>query len=816
MLKNKISKYSIQYLCKENNIEWFIFGISILALYILRYLSIDMYDYFQRNSIYLGNQNIFYCISLVNLAIYILARKYFYKVAIYTLLILTMLNQVNGFLSVLIVTISSFSIGQLLARILKLNLEGFIGNFLIGFLVLVNAFTILFHFYLASYIILMIIILPIIFVDFNLIYRKFNEKIKTIKHITLNYIFYTILISSIFMYYVLIANMPEIGHDALTSHLYVPTYIKSFGKWSFDIQKYVWALSNNQLDFGYSLLYYLGGEMAPRLFNIFFLGLLGLTAIKLLDLFSQDRRYQILLFLTVCTTPLMFLEITSLYVDVIISTFIIYGLLLIIRSIENKAFTKEDLYTVTIICFGYLGLKMTSLPYFLISMVLALYALVRYRNFQITIKNCASYFLCSLVLAIFFLEPYIFSYISTGNPVFPFFNGVFKSPFYAVENFDNPNYGKGLTLDFLYKIVFNPGKYLEAPAPGSAGTIWVFLPLFIIATYKNFKNNIFLLLIVGILSLLLVFMGTAYIRYAIPSLVLLEVFSVSALVLMAKNLKIIFYLLLVVIMNINLLSLNSASYYGVLNIKAILDKAERSKFLVNSAPVRAANEYINSINDRNLNVIYFSDPFGAGLSGSAAIYSNWYNQTLLNMIKNNDVDGVRKYIYKNHVGYFIIDDKYKFIDFLSPILKESLLLKSIGNIKVYGVDVNFPELLRSPSFEDIRDWSISPINVSRHGFMASVHQPITQRVEVLSGVTYKITETFICKSGVQIRYQINWYDKNDSLINADIALENCTDSSLKTGVASFKSPENSTYGILYLNSHDNNFIVYKSASIKIY
>ena len=74
------------------------------------------------------------------------------------------------------------------------------------------------------------------------------------------------------------------------------------------------------------------------------------------------------------------------------------------------------------------------------------------------------------------MGPYLYAYILTGNPVFPFYNAIFKSPqYYSAANFSQPTFQQGLSLNILYSTVFEAEKYIEGTV-GSAG--FQFISLF--------------------------------------------------------------------------------------------------------------------------------------------------------------------------------------------------------------------------------------------------------------------------------------------------------------------------------------------------
>src|SRR4030095_122600 len=57
--------------------------------------------------------------------------------------------------------------------------------------------------------------------------------------------------------------------------------------------------------------------------------------------------------------------------------------------------------------------------------------------------------------------PYAYAWYATGNPVFPYFNAIFKSPFFAPHNFANVLYPGGISFADFYQLTFSSAKHLE-------------------------------------------------------------------------------------------------------------------------------------------------------------------------------------------------------------------------------------------------------------------------------------------------------------------------------------------------------------------
>jgi len=121
--------------------------------------------------------------------------------------------------------------------------------------------------------------------------------------------------------------MPELGHDALAIHLFIPSHVASRHSWDFNVQLYIWAVMPTLGDWIYCIAYSLGGETAARLLNVGFL-LVLCRLIRELILWAGGTaagvRWAILFALT---TPLTFIASSSLFIELIWSAFVVAGTL---------------------------------------------------------------------------------------------------------------------------------------------------------------------------------------------------------------------------------------------------------------------------------------------------------------------------------------------------------------------------------------------------------------------------------------------------------------------------------------------------------
>lgn len=244
----------------------------------------------------------------------------------------------------------------------------------------------------------------------------------------------------------LLALKPEASSDGLAMHLVIPARIAQFHRWPFDVTEFAWAVMPMNGDWVFSIAYQLGGEAAARLANF---GALCLAAGIL------ARRTPVLVTAAFLSLPMVYSLTSALMVENI------WALLLLAAVVALDA----GAWAVAAILAGAAcGAKFGAI---LIALPLLLLAVWRSRNP-----------LPLLIGVLCAVQPYADAWIRTGNPVFPFQNHIFKSPFFdASAPFVDMRFQKPLNWRFPYEVNPYSDRYLEG-GRGGFGFQWlVFLPL---------------------------------------------------------------------------------------------------------------------------------------------------------------------------------------------------------------------------------------------------------------------------------------------------------------------------------------------------
>ena len=122
---------------------------------------------------------------------------------------------------------------------------------------------------------------------------------------------------------------------------------------------------------------------------------------------------------------------------------------------------------------------------------------------------------------------YAYAVLVTGNPLFPFFNAVFRSPYYPLENMRDLKWMAGVNWRAPWDLLFRSeafGQYY----PGASGiTVLAMLPLVFVAAVR--KPAMRWLGAWALLVAALLFFQMQYLRYLFPAYAVLAVLGVVAL-----------------------------------------------------------------------------------------------------------------------------------------------------------------------------------------------------------------------------------------------------------------------------------------------
>jgi len=628
-----------------------------------------------------------------------------------------------------------------------------------------------------------------------------------------------ISIAVVALVYFLTALMPEVGHDALAMHLFIPGHLYHSHEWGFDVNTYVWAVMPMMGDWLFSIGYMLAGETAARMVNVGFIFVLSWLVRDLVIWAGGNAvgaRWAVLLFLT---TPLTFTESSSLFIESVWTSFVVGGSISVFKLLQSDSDQSNQLPIAGFLLGGAMAAKAITfsiLPVLLLLLVLRYSAWLRWSLIRPLALGLLLFFSVAAI-------PYATAWHLTGNPVFPFFNQIFQSPFYPSVNFESASlFGKGLTWDVFYQATFNTEKYLES-RPGATGFQWLllFFPALLALIFSRQYRGVILFVVAG-LSITLTFQSVTYLRYVFPSFVwvaggigvALSVGMTDSVI--ARRLLSLAGWTVVVL---NLTFFKSGTYYGDLSQQALASSSGRKAYLNTRLPIRNAVELVNRLNIGRTPVAVFSSPLTGGLAADG-LYPNWYNRKFQELVDEaQSSKAIAQLLLDKGVDYIILDDNWGGADKRKIIEDATEKLAELGTITVRKVKNGFrfqTELLTNPDFSKYEGWTLSSgANVQSSGWITvSVSSPAYQVVPVVAGRRYQNSVTAICDDQLsQGRLQVNWLDSKSNFISTDIHVFDCSLSEISHS-AEVIAPRDALYAVVYASGHTNVPIILRKVSFK--
>jgi hypothetical protein len=399
----------------------------------------------------------------------------------------------------------------------------------------------------------------------------------------------------------LVALKPEVSADGLSMHLALPMAVEHSKSWGFDFHHQTWSLMPAGGDCLFTAVYLLGGshggEAAARLLNFALLALVTWLVARASRSFLVAALF--------ASTPLAHMVTGSLFVENVWAALILGGALALVRYDETEEIF--ELRTAGVLLGAAMAAKLTAVVFAAPAALIGIWMAAR-RSHVLVLSQAAA------ALLVFAAPPYVYSLVKTGNPVFPFANTVFRSPYYDTATpFSDVRFVAPLSWDTPYDVTFRSGSYSEGQ--GGATGFQYFLLLIPAALLLRRREQWVLLGIAGAGTIAL-FALLPYVRYWYPALPLFSIVLADALeqwpMLRAGA---------AVLIGLNLWFWPSAGlYHGDF---ALFTREQTAEYLQTGAPERALIDQLNR-EAPGEPVAFFSTDASAGLHARA--YSDgWHS-----------------------------------------------------------------------------------------------------------------------------------------------------------------------------------------------
>lgn len=301
----------------------------------------------------------------------------------------------------------------------------------------------------------------------------------------------------------LFALLPDLGSDSIAAYRSIIMELMHQGRFNYDPETSSIRLLTLSGLWPQSFAAIISGEyVSAKLLNF---SILILACVVAFDL-SEDKRSMALSLAALLSIPMMADLTNSAFYDNNVFFLMTGALFFIVKLSEaygksetsSLPISRQALY-YNLVLGGLLGLliltKYTTLYIAPMIALLVMVSLIHKTSLKSNIANSvkASLIIATVITVIWgtFL---LFVYQQSGNPLFPYYNDVFKSDYFAHAPKYSPH--KGYTsFHLLWDITFKTTTYsgtadVRNGALGLIALLWTFSSLFFLLFYKRLKNTV--------------------------------------------------------------------------------------------------------------------------------------------------------------------------------------------------------------------------------------------------------------------------------------------------------------------------------------
>lgn len=597
--------------------------------------------------------------------------------------------------------------------------------------------------------------------------------------------------------------LPQVHNDATILHLAAPSIIASKHYWPFDLDLYVISVMPMGVSWFILPGYLIGGEYAARLLNFFPFVLVFFL------LFDVSRRYVSnnaawLIAAVYASTPMMTAVTANVFAENLWVALLFGGCLALDRYNETRV--KKYLDVMVILLATSIAVKTLGLIAVAAVLLVAAPALLRQRSRILWLL---------FIGALFSAFPYINAFLRTGNPLFPFMNQIFRSPYYPPVAFT------GLSRSIpksLYEITFSTSLHFDGGGKdGSLGFAFlVLLPLCLMTIWSR-VGYLPKVCLVAALTLIVSIMAFAEsnIRYFYPALPLLMIVFAAALAGMQARSRALYFAVCstaAVLVATNAAAIPVASWaFRDLPLRTAFLREGLDAWRDRGAPERRAIDYLNLTHGENYRAAFFSRPMLIDVKG-AAVFTNWYNKSLQDRLSSaKSPEDVRSIMRDKRVSHFISFESpagqsasiNQFLaKFAEPEFRAGDIVLSRWNDETRFSD----ELVRNGGVDkDLAGWT--PVGRPKYDPGAGIvtvtsTDAITQEVPIDEHSTYRYALEARCPlPNTRLRLQVMWRDANGAVIDPTVLPLECP-AQFEEVSAEIAPPNGAKSAVLYVTGHE--------------
>lgn len=670
---------------------------------------------------------------------------------------------------------------------------------------------------------------------------------KSPQHLSFNHTAISSLVSGILFTNTFFCLLPDRGYDSQALHLMVASQVNNLEGWSYNPNFYSMAIIPLLPDWILAISYCYGGEISAKLTNLIFNVLLIWVLVKMIfeNISRTTYYFKASAFALALSTPLALTETITIHMEVLWGFFMALCAWSILKTPGYQRGSPDEDNSPIFFSAAMLAFSISSKHFtLLLAPIFFAAQLAKCSRFNVdTLRKFPFSAIVTLPISILCaIFPYAHAYVKTGNPVFPFFNGFFKSPLYPASNHEMPIYQHNPDISLPISMVFDSGRFIEGTigAPGFQ-LATLLLPAHVALYYclkirirpQPISKMLFAAYAISWSCLLFVLFFQNYLRYVYPFILFNSVAAVGILGACASRLlsnntilRVPLFALVFLTIILNMVFYCAGTWcYRITPIASSFTNYGRDKLnsLVN--PTRVLVDTVNSLNtERNPVAFICQEIYGARLK-SEALYPNWYNKSFekeLNGVSSeSDLNLlIRKWGFK----YFIISRERESQPYANWLMAFSMEIQSAGHLTLRAINEDFlhsRELLDDPML--LTDIIQPPSKITdkillngKKGYKCTVSSPMIKSAPVVPNSPYICTVEASSPPpniSATVRTQINWHSKDNEFLGSSIQTHIVTNDPRSITMHSI-SPPNASYAIVFGTSHDNQEAIIYSLSLK--
>ncbi|MEN4917354.1 hypothetical protein ABE485_01695 [Achromobacter spanius] len=416
------------------------------------------------------------------------------------------------------------------------------------------------------------------------------------------------------------SSFPSVMFDDHATRLRLWTSFATLHKAELDPLNQIWSLAPFASDLVHAALSLMAGADIRGAWNLgLALSLLVLIA-DVLHLARVRPLIQWLLLVLMASTPMLGVLLLSLQTELALAVIAMVAMALICSAGEGRATHIWGILACAALCAA------VKLPAAALGVLCIMTLILRTGVRELVPRREGALWalLALLILSFAALHNYAFAWRITGNPVFPLYNAIFRSPLFSPENFIDTTWTKGFSFHSYVNAFFNTSEYFESTNYVAGWQYLFILPFALVALAFRGSSPLLRLALIPMLGFgIIMFSAIQYWRYLFPVMPLAIVVMAGLFMGRHRALRLLFVLFVLICVALNLYAFRGIVWLMQGSAQAAYTDAGRDRLVTTYAPAAKLNDKINATAPGSRVLYPFETPYGATLHGTP-LYVNWY------------------------------------------------------------------------------------------------------------------------------------------------------------------------------------------------